>query len=107
MRICQSCRAAENPRGNLQFVGSPEGVLCSNCYSRKYAQLVTKEPSAADALVIVTCPDCRGNHPGRHGNPCEACCGYGVVRIAPNAIPVYKPTGTKTLMENSSDGRAD
>jgi len=91
VKLCNRCKAADNPLGNLQFVKSPEGCLCVPCNARIYASKnSTPFPlSAASDLTVIRCPDCLGNSPGPHGTKCLACNGYGVVKVAMSDIKFY------------------
>jgi len=99
-RICGRCRAAENPNSKLKFVESPEGALCEGCFSRHYNVPDPGFSGPSDDLVVITCPDCRGRHHAPSGFPCQACAGYGAVRIAKNALVVYKPGKPRVLTED-------
>jgi DnaJ-class molecular chaperone len=90
MKICNRCRAAQNHLSDLAFVESPEGDLCQKCFDAHYAK-AAPAPSKGEPLVVIVCPDCRGQHHAQHGKPCKACAGYGAVRIAANALAVYRP----------------
>lgn len=92
MRLCNRCKKADNPLGNLTFVNSPEGVLCENCYSRFYPGI--QEPAAdatSEDLAVIVCPECRGKHHAPKGKECSACKGYGAVRIATMHLSKYTP----------------
>ncbi len=89
MRLCGRCKAAENPLSNLRFADSIEGALCEKCYSRFYGGPEIRLPgdiSGLNQYAVIKCPNCRGN-----SRECKSCVGYGVVRIAHNAIPVFNP----------------
>lgn len=113
MRVCNRCRKAENPKGELRFTDSPEGVLCHECYKKYYeiSRAFNEELGIVptEELVVIVCPTCRGKHHAMHGNVCESCCGYGSVRIPANALPVYRPGKHKQLLteENTNDKPSD
>ena len=90
MRVCNRCKAAENPLSNLTFVDSPEGDLCKKCFDAHYTKAAPPPSGGAESLVVIICPDCRGKHHALHGKPCGACAGYGYVRIQANALAVYR-----------------
>lgn len=99
VRMCEVCRAAENPKSKLRFHDTPSGVLCDGCYERRYFPGVPGSPlkgsETPSQLVVVHCPPCGGS--GRREvistltETCRSCLGYGSVRVAANAIPVYRP----------------
>lgn len=103
-RVCQKCRAAENPLGRLRFKKSRvDGkVYCENCtpvtHSLDVAEAATpasplrapdRKPSAG--YVVVGCPDCAGGVHRPHKKPCPGCAGYGSVRIEASMLNVYRP----------------
>jgi len=95
-RLCATCKAAENPIGRLRFRKYLDGkVYCENCIPASVEVLDPTPPSkpssspmesSAGSLVVIRCPDCRGEAAG-----CEACVGYGAVRIPTNFLNIYKP----------------
>ena len=108
MRLCETCRSAENPLGRLRFKKHLDGkVYCENCLPFNVEDLppverqVASSPlpgTSAGSLVVIPCPDCFGEgrasrHPVNKNVSCEACHGYGSVRIAANFLAIYKPKG--------------
>lgn len=96
-RTCKVCHAAENPRSQLAFHDTPEGVHCDRCYKARYFPTVGASPlrtPATDmsALVVVKCPTCVGTGRKAKTLPCPSCVGYGSVRVPANALPIFKPT---------------
>jgi hypothetical protein len=108
-RLCETCRSAENPLGKLRFKKHLDGkVYCENCipFNWEEAAPPPSQPSSplpgtsAGSLVVIPCPDCFGEgrasrHPVNKNVRCEACVGYGAVRIPENFLKVYTPKGVK------------
>jgi hypothetical protein len=92
--VCRGCGAAKNPRSKLTFHDTEEfGWLCGNCYGMRKRQAPEPGPPVQDNLVVVVCPSCVGK--GKSGAPkferCSTCVGFGSVRVAANALAVFKP----------------
>ena len=110
MRTCKKCGAAENPLGKLRFKKHVDReVYCENCLpsidlTQPVLPPTREEEPGGPALVVqappsdfvvITCPTCRGQHPGLHGNTCKSCVGYGSVRIRASVLPVYTEPAEK------------
>ena len=107
MRLCAVCKSAENPLGRLRFKKFLDGkVYCENCLPANVEVLDSTPPvevssslpgTSAGSMVVIDCPDCRTPKLGA----CEACSGYGSVRIPINFLNVYVPKGNtpETLIE--------
>lgn len=98
IRVCDTCRAAENPRGQLAFHDTAEGALCDRCFKARTAPVgASPSPLMAStqemaALVVVKCPPCGGRGFDDFTRlKCSSCVGYGSVRVPANALPVYRP----------------
>jgi hypothetical protein len=112
MRLCEKCRAAENPLGRLRFRKYLDGkVYCENCIPASVEVLAPTPPelvssslpgTSAGSLVVIPCPTCLGQGRGSrtptnvHLTKCAVCSGYGRVRVPENFLNVYTPDGVKS-----------
>jgi hypothetical protein len=98
-RTCVKCNAAENPLSRLRFKKSRvDGkIYCENCSNETVGESADQPTLSAPSLkpsagyVVVACPDCAGGTHRPHQKPCQACAGYGAVRIEANMLNVYRP----------------
>jgi len=94
MRICSQCKKAENPLNPaLGFRKAFGKVLCDVCFQRfdSHVESISGLEEQEDKYVVIPCPSCRGHAVARISQECGVCCKYGVVRIAKNCLPVYRP----------------
>jgi len=99
IQMCHICRAANNPLGKTKFTEFLDGnVYCERCLPCQVDILDPAPPreknldeSSSNSMVVVTCPDCRNNG----AQECDACSGYGAVRVPLNFLNIYVPKGVK------------
>ncbi len=104
MRMCSQCKRAENPLNPaLGFREVLDEVLCDVCFQRfdLPSESISGLDEPVDKYVVITCPRCWAD--SNWVQRCKTCCKYGVVRIAKNCLPVYRPGNYPELESRDHD----